>query len=98
MLSQQRFAQLDALLNKAGMYTQFLTEQMQAYAAPASGSAQEGGADEEEEAAAEEDDAAAGGRVVLRCWSGGCLLVRESSGLRALQGPSGHAHRTHTAF
>ena len=61
VLSQQRFAQLDALLNKAGMYTQFLTEQMQAYAAPASGSAQEGG-EAEEEAAAEEDDAAAGGR------------------------------------
>lgn len=53
MLSEQRFAQLDALLSKAGMYTQFLTEQMQAYAAPATGSNQEGG----EEEAAEEDTA-----------------------------------------
>jgi hypothetical protein len=33
VLSQQRYAQLDALLNKAGLYTQFLTEQMQAFAA-----------------------------------------------------------------
>lgn len=51
VLTQQRYAQLDALLNKAGMYTQFLTEQMQAYAAPggASGSTQEGEGDEEAE-------------------------------------------------
>lgn len=61
VLTQQRYAQLDALLNKAGMYTQFLTEQMQAYAAPggASGSTQEGEGDEE----AEEETA--GGRPAL---------------------------------
>lgn len=42
VLTQQRYAQLDALLNKAGMYTKFLTEQMQTYAGePGTGSQQE---------------------------------------------------------
>lgn len=56
MLTQQRFAQLDALLNKAGMYTQFLTEQMQTYAAPAS---QQEAPEEEEEQQEEQEEAAA---------------------------------------
>lgn len=69
VLSEQRFAQLDALLSKAGMYTQFLTEQMQAYAAPATGSNQEGG----EEEAAEEDTA---GEAVGSAGQGSGLVWR----------------------
>lgn len=49
VLTEQRYAQLDALLNRAGMYTTFLTEQMQAFA---TGGTQEAGDDEVEEEAA----------------------------------------------
>jgi hypothetical protein len=49
VLTQQRYAQLDALLNRAGMYTQFLTEQMQTYAAGGGMEAALGGAEEEVE-------------------------------------------------
>jgi hypothetical protein len=64
VLSEQRFAQLDALLNKAGLYTQFLTEQMQEYAARGAGSileGEEGDTEEAEEAAAGEGLLVVGG-------------------------------------
>jgi hypothetical protein len=78
VLSEQRFAQLDALLSKAGMYTQFLTEQMQAYAAPATGSNQEGG----EEEAAEEDTA---GEVVGSAGQGSGSVWRFAQGVLCMR-------------
>lgn len=51
VLTQQRYAQLDALLNRAGMYTQFLTEQMQTYAAGGTQEAEAGDDEVEEEPA-----------------------------------------------
>lgn len=50
VLSNQRYKQLDALISRAGMYTQFLTEQMKSYQAPAAGSQQQ--SEEEAEAPA----------------------------------------------
>lgn len=73
MLSQQRFAQLDALLNKAGMYTQFLTEQMQSFAADTPGAGSQG---EEEEADEEEGDEEEAGEFVScrqRCIAVSCM-------------------------
>lgn len=55
VLNRERFAQLDALLNRAGMYTKFLTEQMRAYHEDApqqqQGEQQQAEEEEEEEAA-----------------------------------------------
>jgi hypothetical protein len=59
VLSQQRYAQLDALLNKAGMYTQFLTEQMQAFAAKDADSTDETGETEQQDTGE------------ARCWAAG---------------------------
>jgi hypothetical protein len=58
VLNQERFAQLDALLNRAGMYTKFLTEQMRTYHAPEQ--QQQG---EQQQAEEEDDEAAAGGKT-----------------------------------
>jgi hypothetical protein len=65
VLTQQRFAQLDALLNKAGLYTQVLTEQMQVYAGPTTGSNQEGEGEVDEEA---EQDTAGGEELAVMEW------------------------------
>eukprot|EP00878_Enallax_costatus_P041488 GHUV01048280.1.p1 GENE.GHUV01048280.1~~GHUV01048280.1.p1 ORF type:complete len:726 (+),score=243.32 GHUV01048280.1:273-2450(+) len=51
VLSNQRYKQLDALISKAGMFTQFLTEQMKTYKAAAVEAPQEEPAAEDEEPA-----------------------------------------------
>jgi hypothetical protein len=64
VLNQERFAQLDALLNRAGMYTKFLTEQMKTYHAPDAPQQQQqqGEQQQAEEEEEEEPEAAAGGK------------------------------------
>ena len=66
MLDEERFKQLDQLLNRTGLYTQFLTEQLATIGgdgkdkAGGSGAGSNEGGDDEEEEADEEEEPAAG--------------------------------------
>lgn len=63
VLSQQRFHQLDMLLNRAGMYTQFLTEQMKSYHDKGSSQQEDEQQQQQEEAAVEAGALAASGQA-----------------------------------